>query len=329
MCRDLIPNADMMIYSSLIKEAIASSTIEGTVASPDELMLYDIGQAHREHQVTEVANYRQALEEGCKMLRTKPLTLQFILELHSTLLSGVRGHKYRGKWKTVQNYIAPSSTAPIEEANFTPVPPEETVAHLNALESYINAPQKEPKVIQAALVHYQFETIHPFRDGNGRVGRLMIVLHLIQLGLLNESLIYPSVYFERTRDQYIQALQDVRFKGDWDTWCKYFLTAIIAQCDMTIKFVDTCRNLQTQIRSRIPSVRRQASVDRVLDCFLKDLVWTIPKIREETKLSFNAIKSAVELLTELELVHQISAAQRRNRAFYSRPIFDAVFQREM
>ncbi len=155
---------------------------------------------------------------GRRAARYLANSVQVILGLHERLLLGVRGASNAGRFKQQQNWIGPYPKAPIEEAIFVPCAPEDTLNLVGMLERYLNLENEEPKLVQCALTHYQFETIHPFGDGNGRVGRLLIVLQLIQLGLLSAPLIYPSVYFERNRDEYYRLLQNVRVQGTWNEW---------------------------------------------------------------------------------------------------------------
>jgi len=192
MCRTLLPNADLLIYSSLQREALASSTIEGTIASADELVRYQALQHSEREAVREVANYGYALEWGVEQLVSRPPGTVLILGLHERLLHRVRGESQAGRFKEQQNYIGTHPEKAIEDAIFVPPAPENIDALVRDLERYINLENHEARVVQCALVHYQFETIHPFHDGNGRVGRLLIILQMIQLNLLSAPLIYPS-----------------------------------------------------------------------------------------------------------------------------------------
>ncbi len=222
MCRTLLPNANLLIYSPLQNEALASSTIEGTIASPQELVLFQVSQRYERQAAKEVANYATALEWGCSELPERPITTRLILGLHQRLLCDVRGASAVGRFKAYQNAIGSHQDDPIEKAVFVPSPPESVNGLMSDLERYFNLENAEQKVIQCALAHYQFETIHPFADGNGRVGRLLIILHMIQLGLLSAPLIYPSVYFERNRQSHYQCLQGVRDRNDWESWIRLF-----------------------------------------------------------------------------------------------------------
>ncbi|MEZ0325848.1 MAG: Fic family protein [Fimbriimonas sp.] len=320
MCRTLLPNSDLLIYSSLQKEALASSTIEGTIASAEELVRFQASHKTDREPVREVGNYSQALSEGRSFLRNSPLTLKMILNLHDTLMQGVRGDDTAGKFKTSQNFIGGYG----DDAAFIPAAPEDVPDLMNNLECYINEPQDHARIIKVALTHYQFETIHPFGDGNGRVGRLLILLQLIHHGLLSDPLIYPSVYFERRRTQYYDALQGVREKGAWNAYLSYFLDGISTQCRETISFTRTCIELESQMREQIKSVTRQASVHRVLEEFFKVPVLKVAQIAVATGMSHNTVQSAVDALIRSGTVVEITG-MLKGRIYLCRPIYSLIF----
>ena len=321
MCRTLLPNADLLVYSSLQKEALASSTIEGTIATPQELVRYQASRVTEREPVREVANYSSALGFGYGFLQNGPISLYLVRSLHETLLEGVRGESIAGQLKETQNFIG--GIGP--DAAFTPPPPEHTPELMDNLIEYINASQREPRVVQVAVAHYQFETIHPFGDGNGRVGRLLIVLHLIALGLLSAPLIYPSVYFERRRGQYYDALQSVRDRGAWNEYLSYFLDGIRTQCEETIAFTRTFLDLQSKIRAEVKGVRKQASVERVLGEFFKSPVLEVSQIVRETQMSHNTVQSAIDDLIARDVVEEITG-QRKGRLYACKPIYDLVYK---
>ena len=322
MCRTLLPNADLLVYSSLQKEALASSTIEGTIATPEELVRYQASKTTEREPVREVANYSEALEFGCSFLQNNPISLYLVRSLHETLLQGVRGEVLAGKLKEAQNFIGGVGA----DAAFTPPPPEHTPGLMDNLLVYINTPHHQPLVVQVAIAHYQFETIHPFGDGNGRVGRLLIILHLIALGLLSAPLIYPSVYFERHRSQYYDALQGVRDRGAWNEYLSYFLDGIRTQCEETISFTRIFLELQSRMRAEVRGVRKQASIDRVLGEFFKAPVLEVGQITRETRMSHNTAQSAIEELITMGVVAEITG-QRKGRLYVCKPIYDLVFPR--
>jgi Fic family protein len=324
--RTLLPNADLLIYSSLQREALASSTIEGTIASPDELVLFQVSRLSEREAVREVGNYGHALEWGVQELQRRPLATGLILGLHERLMAGVRGRHSAGRFKEYQNAIGNDSRQSIEDAIFIPPPPHDVPGLVADLERYIHSENLEPKLVQCALVHYQFETIHPFGDGNGRVGRLLIILQMIDLELLSAPLIHPSVYFERTRDEYYQRLQDVRERGEWNEWIEYFVRGIEEQCEETISFTQTILDLRRQLRREIPNVRRRASMVAVLEAFFTYPVLTPKQISVQAQMSIGAARAALNELTQLEIAREITG-KRKGRVYACDPLLDAIFER--
>ncbi len=327
-CRSLLPNPDLLQYASLRIEAMASSTIENTVASPDELVLYEVTKKTDREQVREVANYGAALNEGLKLLEERPISINLILRVHEVLLLGVRGAVYGGRLKVAQNYIAPRRTDPIELATYVPPSPEDTPRLMSDLEKYINLAPLEPKVVQIALTHYQFETIHPFADGNGRVGRLLIVLQLIQLGLLSAPMLYPSAYFERTRDQYYLELQALRDTGRWEAWIRYFVEGLREQAQHTLDLVASIQSVQNELRQRISGIRRHASMARVLDEFLAEPVLTTTTVSKKSGLSFGTSQKAVGDLAAIGILREFTG-KMRGRVYVCQPLMDTLFARPM
>jgi len=325
MSRALLPNPELLIYGSLQREAIASSTIEGTVASPDELVLFQAVQREDTAAVREVANYAASLRWGIEQLASLPIASRLILGLHERLMSGVRGGSTAGSYRTSQNYIAPNRGVPIERALYVPPPPEMVQDLMGDLERYINSEQGEPRLVQCALAHYQFETIHPFGDGNGRVGRLIILLQLVQLGLLSAPLIHPSVYFEQSRGQYYWLLQDVRASGAWEDWIAYFVEGIAAQCRESVAFARRVLELQSALKAGIASLRRRAAAGAVLDAFLSIPVMPVSQIRDVTGLATNTVLAALEELQANGIVREMTGRQR-GRVYACIAVLDAVFR---
>jgi Fic family protein len=328
MCRTLLPNADLLTYGSLRREALASSTIEGTVASPDELVRFEVSKFSEREAVREVANYAQALEWGVQQIGALPvIASRLILGLHERLMAGVRGASSAGRFKEQQNWIGAYPKAPIEEATFVPCAPEDTVNLVGMLERYINLDNHESKLVQCALVHYQFETIHPFGDGNGRVGRLLIVLQLIQLGLLSAPLIYPSVYFERNRDKYYELLQNVRERGEWDEWIAFFTQGVREQCFETINLTKAILQLRHELPQTIGNVRRRASLSAVVDAFFYHPTLPIQKIQDRANIaSYHTVRNALDDLEARGIVYEITGRQR-GRVYACIPVLDAIFGR--
>jgi Fic family protein len=323
MCRMLLPNVDLLVYGSLRREALASSTIEGTIASADELIRYQVSEFSEREAVREVNNYATALQWGVEQLQSLPLSSRLILGLHAILLNEVRGGQTAGRFKDRQNYIGTHPLESIEQAVFVPPQADDVPALIGDLERYINQACNEPRVVQCALTHYQFETIHPFNDGNGRVGRLLIVLQMIQLGLLSAPLIYPSVYFERTRSQYYECLQAVRDQRDWDRWVAFFARGIVEQCGETVILTRTILDLRQQFRT-VGHVRRRATINQVLDAFFHEPVRTVRQICDYTNLNHTSVQPALDDLAGLNIVYELTGKQK-GRVYACRPVLDALF----
>jgi len=324
MTGTLLRSVELLRYSSLQREALASNTIEGTIASPQELVRFQVSQQAERQAAREVANYAVALDWGCQQIPEFPLTSRVVLGLHQRLMAEVRGQSNAGRFKVYQNGIGSRPDDRIEDAVFVPASPERTPELTAALEHYWNGQAGENKVVQCALAHYQFETIHPFADGNGRVGRLMIILHMIRLGLLSAPLIYPSAYFERNRQHYYRHLQNVRDQGAWIEWIDFFVQGIVEQCRETIAFVQTIQTLKDHIHVEVANVSRRASVKAVLDTFFEYPVLSVPQISQRANMAFNSVQNALEILQHQKIVYEITGMKSK-RVYGCRPILNAIF----
>src|SRR3989449_8820686 len=227
-----LPNPHVLIRPFVRREAVLSSRIEGTRATLGELLAAEAGAAvdRSPADLREVANYVVALEHGLKRLKTLPLSLRLTRELHTKLMTGVRGgHATPGEFRKTQNWIGPPGCT-LENAIYVPPPPEVLVECLGAWEKFLHD-HSLPVLVQAALMHIQFEAIHPFLDGNGRVGRLLITLFLVERDVLPTPLLYLSAFFEATRGDYYDRLQSVHAKSEWEGWLEYFLNGVARQSE--------------------------------------------------------------------------------------------------
>src|SRR5712692_7664170 len=249
-----LPNPHLLIAPYVRREAVLSSRIEGTTTTLAELLLEEVaeGAARRDPaDVREVRNYVTALEYGVTRLRTLPLSLRLVLELHARLMKGVRGeHATPGEFRRTQNWIGvPRST--LESAIYVPPPPEFMMEALEAWERFLHERGRVPDLVQCALMHEQFEAIHPFLDGNGRVGRLLITLFLIERGRLSQPLLYLSDYIERHRNEYYEGLQRVRTVGDWPGWLHFFLAGVAATAHHGVGQAARLTALRDRLRKRV------------------------------------------------------------------------------
>lgn len=327
----LLPEPPVFLYSYVRKEAVMSSQIEGTQSSLADLMLFEVNAAPGVplEDVREVSSYVAALDHGLRRLREGfPLCLRLIKEMHALLMTHGRGAgKSPGEWRRVQNWIGGAHPA---RASFVPPPPQQVEPCLNDLEAFLNdQPQRFPPLLKAALAHVQFETIHPFLDGNGRLGRLLITLVLAHEGVLHEPLLYLSVYFKAHRATYYELLQRVRQDGDWEAWLDFFASAVAATARQAVATAQALNHLGREDRRHIQSLGRQAgSALMIHEALFARPVSDIAGICERTGLSPNTVAKMLALLEhELGLVREITG-QRRNRVFVYPTVLD-VLNREL
>ena len=224
--QDFLPDKDLFISSFIKKEALLSSQIEGTESSLDEVMEADEEFSAEAKPVEEVFNYIRAMNFGLEKLSEVPFSIRLIREIHGVLMRGVRGQeKSPGEFKKTQNWIGPAGCT-LNEAIFIPTPPKDTIELMGDLEKYYHSEEKYPILIKAAILHSHFETIHPFADGNGRVGRLLMTFLLCEKKVLENPLLYLSLFFKENKQEYYKHLMNVRLKGDWEGWIKFFLRGV-------------------------------------------------------------------------------------------------------
>jgi Fic family protein len=279
-----LPNPHLLIEPFIYREAVLSSRIEGTQATISDLYAYKAAQLalpgmaddQSRSDVKEVANYVRALEFGLEQLGTYPLSLWFIRELHRHLLEGTRGEQqHPGEFRQVQNFIGiPQST--IRTARYIPPPAHELTALLAAFEQFIQDDDRYPALLRLALIHYQFEAIHPFLDGNGRVGRLLISLLLSHWGLLAQPLLYLSAYFERHRTDYYDLLLRVSQAGDWSAWIMFFLRGVEQQARDAFNRAAQLEHLQATWRARLTTERAAPSLVQLAEHLFAFPILSIP-----------------------------------------------------
>ena len=317
----ILPSTPLFLFMYVRKEALLSSQIEGTQSSLSDLLLFEnheIPQVPLD-DVAEVSNYIAAMEHGLKRLREGfPLSLRLIREMHEILLHSGRGaSKQPGEFRRSQNWIG--GTRP-GNALFVPPPPERLNECLDAFEKFLHVDNPQlPPLIKAGLAHVQFETIHPFLDGNGRLGRLLITLMLCEAGVLREPILYLSLYFKARRPDYYRLLQEVRENGAWEAWMEFFLTGV---CDTATQAVDTARDLIDLFdrdREAIQTLGRSAaSVFRVHDFMQRRPIVTIQAASRELKLSLPTVGKSLEHLIKLGIVRELTGKQRHRVFAYSK-----------
>jgi len=311
MYSEYIPNIDMFISMHVIKEAIQSSKIEGTKTNVEEALLQknDVALEKRDDW-EEVQNYISALHTAVEDLSELPLSSRLIKKTHKELLKGVRGeHKLPGEFRTSQNWIGGST---LNDAYFVPPVYTSINNYMGDLEKFIhNELLNVPDLLKIAIIHYQFETIHPFLDGNGRIGRLLIILYLVEKTILKRPILYMSDYFERNRMLYYDNLTIVREKNNINQWLKFFLTGIIETAKNSIDTFDKILKLQKDLETKIQSVSGLAKNGLILlNHLFKHPLVDAQKIRTLTNISFPSIYKLLDKLESIGILKEITGAKR-------------------
>jgi Fic family protein len=305
-----LPNPHLLIGPFMRREAVLSSRIEGTQASLSDLFYFEASgeQESVVPDVREVANYVRALEFGLKRMEKLPLSLRLIREMHAELMRGVRGeHLTPGEFRRSQNWIGPPGCT-LNDAVFVPPPTEEMKETLGAFEKYLHEPSSLPPLVRFALIHYQFEAIHPFLDGNGRIGRLLITLLLIREGILPQPLLYLSAYFETRRQEYYRLLLEVSRKGDWNTWVRFFLVGIAEQSQDSIVRTERLLELWKVYRKRVQ--KGPATALRLVDLVFSYPAISISQTAERLEVTFPAAQKNIEKLVGKGILKEVTGQQR-------------------
>ena len=313
----LLPDTALFLYSYVRKEAVLSSQIEGTQSSLSDLLLFEIEEAPGAplDDVAEVSGYVRALEHGLARLRGGlPVSARLIKEMHAKLLERGRGSdKQPGEFRRSQNWIG--GTRP-GNAHFVPPPHTEVPSCISELERFVHDESSDlPRLVTAGLAHAQFETIHPFLDGNGRIGRLLITLLLCDFGLLHEPLLYLSLYFKEHRDEYYRLLDLARLEGDWEAWLGFFLQGAAETADEAVATARDLGRLFGQDRGRIQALgRRAGSALRVHDSLKERPLVSLAEVVARSGLSFPAVSKAMDELLAMGIARELTG-KKRNRVF--------------
>jgi len=313
----MLPSTSLFLYMYVRKEAVFSSMIEGTQSSLSDLLLYEIAQEPGVPlaDVREVSNYVAALDHGLKRLNEGfPLSIRLIREMHGILLAEGRGqHADPGELRRSQNWIG--GTRP-GNAYFVPPPADHVLECLGDLEKFLHdMPQATPPLLKAALAHVQFETIHPFLDGNGRLGRLLITLILCEQRVLREPLLYLSLYFKEHRQYYYDLLNSVRVTGDWEAWLMFFAEAVAATASQGVESITKLAKMAETDKAIIAELRRAASsAEQVHAAMLERPIVTAAWLADKTGLTVATINKSLVHLEKMHIVRQLNDS-KRNRLF--------------
>jgi Fic family protein len=340
-----LPNSQLLRSIFLRREAVLSSRIEGTHTNVEQLMLFETAEPKARKQSSpeaqdarEVLNYVRAMESGLTQLSTRTdadtgvaseepqrITQWLLRGMHEVLMDGVvGGDKHPGRYRTVQAHIG--SSADISLARYVPPPPERIQAAMDNLESFINAEPSLPSLVWIAIAHYQFEAIHPFADGNGRTGRLLIMLMLIRMGLLDQPLVSLSAYLERHREQYNECLWQVSRCGDWDSWFDFLLRGIATEArDVNLRG-RRLLDLREQWRRRLQKGATSARLLELIDHLFHSPVMTIAEAQEHLQLTFAGAKKNIAKLEKEGFLVEVTG-QQRYRVYVARPIISLLDER--
>jgi Fic family protein len=316
-----LPNPDLFVFMYVRKEAVFSSQIEGTQSSLQDLLAAEarLFEPNLPRDVDEVINYVRAMNHGLARLPELPVSVRLIREIHAELLRGVRGERLQpGQLRTSQNWIGPAGCS-ISTATFVPPPPHVVPEALGALETFLHASDELPPLVKIALAHVQFETIHPFLDGNGRVGRLLITFLLTERSILHKPVLYLSHYFRRHRQAYYEQLQAVRDGGHWEAWLAFFLRGVI---DVAGEATETARRilqLREQHRAAIAAGlgRAAGSGHRVLESLFDRPIVTVGDVQQTTGTSYPSANNLVSRFVELGVLTEMTGYTRNRRFRYS------------
>ncbi len=314
---DTLPSPHILIRPLMCREAVLSSRIEGTKATFNDLLIYETGQLsylEPETDVQEVHNYVEALDYGLNRLSSLPVSLQLIRELHGKLMEGMRGdHLTPGKFRRSQNWIG-SPGSSIESARFVPPPVDEMITALNALEEYIHKINEIPPLVRIALIHYQFEAIHPFLDGNRRMGRLLVSLLMCNWGLLSKPWLYLSEFFETHRSSYYDCLLAVSQGGDWESWLSFFLKGVANQSQDSTSKLKELQLLIEAYQDRISGERAAKRLVQASYVLFERPILNIRQLEKAMGVSYRSAQRYIEKLEQLGILTEITG-RRRNRIY--------------
>ena len=315
-----LPNPDLFVAMYVRREAVLSSQIEGTQSTLDDVLAFELDPKTRElpTDVEEIVNYVKAMNYGIDRLAQLPLSLRLIREIHAELMRNVRGqHKSPGEFRRSQNWLGSSPTTPIERATFVPPPVHDMTVALDDFEKFLHTEQSMPVLMHCGIAHAQFETIHPFLDGNGRVGRLLISFLLVHRGVMHRPLLYLSHYFKANHLEYYARLMAVRQDGDWEGWLSFFLRGVAETSADATNTAKQIVKLREAHRAQIQEAMSPNGL-RLLDLLFRRPLVNVGLVEERLKIAFVTAAKLLEGLVELGIVEEITRA-RRNRVYRYSP----------
>jgi len=320
-----LPNPDLFVGMYVRQEAVLSAQIEGTQSTLEDLLAYEQtgGRRKQRKDVEEIVNYVKAMNHGLDRLADFPLSLRLIKEIHGLLLQDVRGgHKQPGEFRASQNWIGAGGLTNLPEAAYVPAPVHEMKRALDDLEKFLHDDRSYPPLVRSGLAHAQFETIHPFLDGNGRMGRLLITFLLCRRGILSKPLLYLSHYLKAHRDEYYDRLTAIRNDDDWEGWIEFFLEGVRQVSDEAVRKAQAILGLREKHRDLIAgSATRSPNVIGLLDWLFEQPRFDIPAAARHLGCAYPTASNAVGKLEELGIVEEMTG-QNRNRVYRYGPYID-------
>ncbi|NEN96097.1 MAG: Fic family protein [Moorea sp. SIO3I7] len=322
---DALPNPDLFVFMYVRKEAVLSSQIEGTQASLIDVLEFEFQTLEPDNpqEVAEVVNYIAAINHGLERLKDLPVCLRLIREIHQKLMQGVRGsERAPGEFRRTQNWIG-SKGCSLKDATYVPPPPHEMAQALDNLEKFLYDSKPMPALLKIGLAHAQFETVHPFLDGNGRTGRLLITFLLCEQNILKRPLLYLSYYFKKYRSEYYDRLQAVRDSGNWEGWLKFFLRGVyeVAQeASATARNIVTMKEEHHQLLLNTMGNRAGQAIVLLDSLYFRPII-TVEQVQEIIKRTYPNANKLVNDLCDVGLLEEITG-QKRNRAFAYAPYLD-------
>ncbi len=320
----LLPAPYLLIDPALHREAVLSSRIEGTQASIADVLLREAVPVDRpKDDVQEVINYVSAMRHGLVRMQELPLCLNLVREIHGVLMEGVRGaHRAAGEFRRIQNHIGPPGT-PMEMARYVPPPVDEMGVCLDDWERTLHEPSRHPSLVMCAVLHYQFEAIHPFLDGNGRLGRLISILYLIDKRVLDQPLLNLSIYFESDRTAYYDGLLSVSTSGTWDAWVRYFLQGVAEGATAAVADCQRLFTLRDDLRSRLTDEHARPTAHRLLDLLFTNPFVTAKHVADTLNVSGPAAQAAIKQMADMGLLDEITG-RPRHRVYVARDVLAAI-----
>ena len=323
---DVFPFPRLLIQPFMRREAVLSSRIEGTRATLAELYTYESTQLsflEPGDDVREVHNYVTALDYGLERLKTLPISLRLIREIHEKLLHGVRGGNLTpGEFRRTQNWIGPAGST-IMTATYVPPPVDEMNHALGDLEKFIHTGTDVPVLARAAMIHYQFEALHPFLDGNGRVGRLLMALLFTEWNILPQPLLNLSVYFERYRQEYYDHLLSVSQRSDWEAWLRFFLRGVSAQARDSVVRMQQLEAIRTTYEPLVKSDRNSERMGAVLDFLFTRPILSSKQLAESVGMPFKTARQYIEKLAKAGILREVTG-NARNQIYRADEVFGAL-----